>query len=161
MHHDPEEGFAHLAVPGPRPEGAAEPPLVPAESALRLPPLAVHPSVPAPLRLRPEPLDHLVAVRPPDRAGATARRYTGNTVARMPRSSRTWAWWLSPSNAASPSRVSSDTRATAAPTTARNWPPSCPGPRVTTADRMRWVWQSVTADSFGHPDRRVSLPARR
>lgn len=52
-------------------------------------------------------------------------------------------------------------RPAAAPTASRNWPASCPGPRVATADRNRWVWQSVTAESFGHPDLRASRPARR
>ncbi|MBX9625514.1 MAG: hypothetical protein K2X82_17035 [Gemmataceae bacterium] len=52
-------------------------------------------------------------------------------------------------------------RAAAAPTTARNWPPSWPGPRLATAARIRWVWQSATVDNFGHPRMAASLPARR
>jgi hypothetical protein len=44
-------------------EGTPEPPLVPAERGLGLPPLAVHPAVARPPRLLPEPLDHLPPVR--------------------------------------------------------------------------------------------------
>src|SRR5581483_7037599 len=54
-----------LPLPGgvrPGAEGAPEPPLVPAERGLGLPPLAVHPPVPTPLRPLAEPLDHLAAV---------------------------------------------------------------------------------------------------
>ena len=72
MDHGPQRGLAGLVGPPAGAEGAAEPPLVPAERALGLPPLAVHPPVPAALRPRPEPPDHLVAVLPPDRAGPAA-----------------------------------------------------------------------------------------
>lgn len=51
-----------LPLPGgvrPPAEGAPEPPLVPGEGRLDLPPLAEHPPVPGALRLLPEPLDHL------------------------------------------------------------------------------------------------------
>lgn len=51
-----------LPLPGrirPGTEGTAQPPLVPAEGGFGLPPLAVHPLVPAPLGLLAEPLDHL------------------------------------------------------------------------------------------------------
>lgn len=47
---------------GPPAQGAAEPPLVPGEGGLGLPPLAVHPAVPAAPGLPPEPPDHLPPV---------------------------------------------------------------------------------------------------
>src|SRR4051812_41066102 len=56
---DPEPALSRSGRVRPGTEGAPEPPLVPAERGLRLPPLAVHPAVPAPLRLLAEPLDHL------------------------------------------------------------------------------------------------------
>ena len=65
----------------PTPEGAAEASLVPGEGTLGLPPLAVYPLVPAPLRLLAEPLDHLPAVRslrpPPPLPAAVQRDHGG------------------------------------------------------------------------------------
>src|SRR5262245_14481562 len=52
--------FPGLLRPGP--EGTPEPPLVPAERGLRLPPLAVDPAVPAARGLLAEALDHLPPV---------------------------------------------------------------------------------------------------
>src|SRR3954462_9044443 len=59
--------YPKLALPlpgfiGASAQGAAEPPLVPAEGGFGLPPLAVDPAVPAALRLLAEPLDHLPPV---------------------------------------------------------------------------------------------------
>src|SRR5689334_5384227 len=59
--------YAEPALPlpgrvGPPAERTPEPPLVPGEGRFGLPPLAVHPAVPAALRLLAEPLDHLPSV---------------------------------------------------------------------------------------------------
>src|SRR2546423_12295544 len=56
---DPEAALPLAGVIGPAAQRAPEPPLVPAERGLGLPPLAVHPAVPAALGLLPEPLGHL------------------------------------------------------------------------------------------------------
>src|SRR6188508_1746427 len=65
----------------PAPEGTAEPTLVPAERRFRLPPLAIHPLVPAPPPLLAEPLDHLPPVRRlrplPAAAAAVQRDHRG------------------------------------------------------------------------------------
>src|SRR4051812_13896376 len=60
---DPKPTLPLSGLIRPGTEGTPEPPLVPAEGGLRLPPLAVHPAVARPPRLLPEPLDHLPAVR--------------------------------------------------------------------------------------------------
>src|SRR4051794_41804217 len=68
----------------PGPEGAPEPPLVPAERGLGLPPLAVHPAVPAAPGLLPEPPDHLPPVRglrPPPAPVAAGPRGDGGAGA--------------------------------------------------------------------------------
>ena len=44
-------------------EGTSKPSLVSGEGGLHLPPLAVHPEVPAPFGFLPKPLDHLPPVR--------------------------------------------------------------------------------------------------
>jgi hypothetical protein len=62
MGQHPEAALPLAGRIGPPAEGTPEPPLVPAERGLGLPPLAVHPPVPAPLRLLAEPLDHLPPV---------------------------------------------------------------------------------------------------
>jgi hypothetical protein len=65
MGQNPEPALPLTGGIGPATQGTPEPPLVPAEGRLGLPPLAVHPPVPAPLRLLPEPLDHLPPVLGP------------------------------------------------------------------------------------------------
>lgn len=67
-----EVALAGAARVGPPEQGAAEAALVAAERALGLPPLAVHPLVPGTRGPGPEVPRHLVAVRAPDRTGATA-----------------------------------------------------------------------------------------
>ena len=74
MRENPEQTFALAGCVGVAPQGRPQEPLVPAEHALRLPPLPVHPPVPAAAGLLAEPPDHLPAVlglRPPP-AGAAA-----------------------------------------------------------------------------------------
>ena len=61
MGQHPEVALPFPGRPGAPAEGTPEPPLVPAEGGLHGPPLSVHPPVPAPLGLLPEPLHH----RPP------------------------------------------------------------------------------------------------
>src|SRR4051812_27934325 len=58
----PELAFPSAGGIRPGTEGTPEPPLVAAEGGLGLPPLPVHPAVPAPLGLLAEPPDHLAAV---------------------------------------------------------------------------------------------------
>src|SRR5262245_49790322 len=62
MGEDAEVTLALAGLIGLAPQRRAEQALVPAEGALRLPALTVHPLVPAVLRLLAEPLDHLPAV---------------------------------------------------------------------------------------------------
>ena len=73
MGQDAEQALALAAVVGAPEQRTAEPALVPAEGALGLPPLAVHPLVPAPLGPRAEVTGHLGAVPPARRAVVPAR----------------------------------------------------------------------------------------
>jgi hypothetical protein len=68
------------------PEGAAQTPLVPAEGALRLPPLTEYPLGQAALRPGYEPPDHLAAVLPARKTGVTAAidRDDGRADAQFP-----------------------------------------------------------------------------
>ena len=75
-----EEALACAAVVGAAEQGAAESAFVPAEGALGLPPLAVHPLVPAPLLAGAEVTGHLGTIRPVRRAFVPAgvdRNHTG------------------------------------------------------------------------------------
>lgn len=72
MSEDAEAAFALAGLVGFAPEDAAESAFVPAEGALRLPPLAEHPLRPAAFGLGSEPPDHLVAVLPARLYGVTA-----------------------------------------------------------------------------------------
>src|SRR5829696_7969867 len=73
---------------GPAAQGASQPPLVPRDRALRLPPLPVHAAVARPARLLPEPPDHLPAVprlRPlPAPAAAVDRDHGGASPEVLP-----------------------------------------------------------------------------
>src|SRR5438105_3154886 len=61
MGEDAEQAFPLAGLVRAAPQGGPEQPLVPAEHALRLPPLAVHPPVAAAPGLLPEPPHHLPA----------------------------------------------------------------------------------------------------
>lgn len=62
MGQHPESALAFACGIGPTTEGTPESPLVPGEGGLDLPPLTEHPTVPTPLGLLAEALDHLPSV---------------------------------------------------------------------------------------------------
>src|SRR3954451_23779392 len=80
MGEDAEQALPLAGLVRAGPQGRPEQPLVPAEHALRLPPLAIHPPVPTPAGLLPEPPHHLAAVprlRPPPAGPAAVQRDDG------------------------------------------------------------------------------------
>ena len=86
------------------------------------------------------------------------RQFKAMTVERTPSPRRQVAWLASESYAASASTVSSGARPAAARTAGTRCGASWDGPRVTDADRNRWVRVSVTAVSFGQCRWRVGRP---
>jgi hypothetical protein len=88
------------------------------------------------------------------------RQFRAMTVDRMPSSFWQVAWLASASYPASARTVSIGVLLTARRTAGMSWGASWRGPRVTDADRNRWVRVSMTAVSFGQCRWRPGRPHR-
>ena len=157
MGEDPELA---LPLPGrirPGTEGAAQPPLVPAERGLGRPPLAVRPPAAAPLRPLAEPPDH-----PPPVRGLRPRPrgLIGMTADRTPRTSRPYRRWPAESNAAPASARSQATARDARARTGRSWGESLDGPVRTRAPARKWLVVSAATASAVHSRDEGVRPAR-